>query len=846
MKLTVVIPCYNEVENVKRFVTELIPDVRKFGIDFEIIVVDDGSVDGTAEAVKHLDISELRIVNHPNNQGLGAALRTGFKAARGELVVTIDADLTFAPKDIRKLLDRYELGGVDFVIGSHGLAGYSREIPRWRVGISRLANLAYSLLAGRTVRGISSVFRLYRTEIIRDLPLVTSGYETSVEIFFRLLAAGYRFAEVPTPLGLRQFGRSKLNYPREVRRHLRLIYSIVLGSLSPRGRPAYLRSWAPGLVAAAAIGIIYFLPNALVPAIQRTEGYDLGNYHPLSLNVPTLDELASYGSRIREVVDGHLSDGDAYLSEYKGRPTMWGNSFLATVIGVPIRLLGVRDPTPLFVFGDAVFPALVVLVWYGLLRGFMRDRWVAAAASFAVTAFPNLSAVRFGLSEPNIVGVFDLFARIFDPAFSRFQIPAPGMVVFVGFLWSLFSVLRNPSRPRVLFAGILLGLTYPTYFYYGAFSWISIGLLAVGFLASRSWQRLWPTLRVMMVGVVFTAPSIVKMIQIRSIPHVDELVARVGLEIGRIPRLSATSLVLVALLVSAFWVLGRRMNRAADAAVLSALLVATIVAVNLQLIVGYNIQPDHWGSRVNVYVYSFGIMVAIAWAWEAARKDGKTLRTAALLAAVFFFGIGLVEQTRSALINAPEYVIPGDVQQAFRWIDRNVPRDAVIVSPSTQTAVYIPFFTHINVYFAPSCYTLASNAEVRSRWLELVAAFGIPYETFRDALLGSPDFFVNPIRAYELDPSYMLFCDTYTRYQQNPYVGGDSRRPVPPEVAEDLLAAHQDALSAPVPSRLRFAFRADYVFFGPSEKLISTIRPERYENLTRVYENPGVAVYRID
>ncbi len=233
MELTVAMPCYNEVDNIPHLATELVPAVRKLSNDFEILVVDDGSTDGTADACERLGIPEIRVVRHAKNQGLGAGVRTAFAEARGDLLVTMDADLTFSPADIGKLLERYKQGDVDFIIGSHGLAGYAADIPRWRVMISQAANVFYSLLAGRRVRGVSSLFRLYRTDIVRGLPVRTSGFETPVEIFFLLVQRGFRFVEVPTALGNRRFGVSKLNYKREIKRHARLVLDILLGRLRP-------------------------------------------------------------------------------------------------------------------------------------------------------------------------------------------------------------------------------------------------------------------------------------------------------------------------------------------------------------------------------------------------------------------------------------------------------------------------------------------------------------------------------------------------------------------------------------------------------------------------------------
>jgi dolichol-phosphate mannosyltransferase len=225
--LSVVIPAWNEARNVRRYPSELFPVLAELGMPVEAVLVDDGSKDDTV-AVATAAGAPLRVVSHARNQGLGAALRTGFAEARGELIVTLDADLTFAPALIPKLLERFQRGDVDVVSGSPKLAGYGADIPQWRIAVSRLATLVYSRVLATDITSVSPILRLYRAADLRQLDLGSVGFDINAEILFGLIRQGKRVAEIPAPLTQRVFGESSLNYRREMVRHLRLVSKMLL------------------------------------------------------------------------------------------------------------------------------------------------------------------------------------------------------------------------------------------------------------------------------------------------------------------------------------------------------------------------------------------------------------------------------------------------------------------------------------------------------------------------------------------------------------------------------------------------------------------------------------------
>ncbi len=231
MTISVIIPCYNEEENIKKkFVAEVLPNIEKLKEGVQLVLVDDGSKDDTLAALVEFakNHKNTKIIKVNKNRGLGYAVRQGIKAANGELTITLDADLTYHPKEIPKLLEEFAKGKADCVIGSHFMkGGKTTDVPAWRIFLSKAVNLIYLFLFRKRIYAISSIFRLYKTADIQRLQLESEGFDINVEILAKLLQQKKRITEVPVTLSTREFGESKLNTKREVLNHLRLMYKIV-------------------------------------------------------------------------------------------------------------------------------------------------------------------------------------------------------------------------------------------------------------------------------------------------------------------------------------------------------------------------------------------------------------------------------------------------------------------------------------------------------------------------------------------------------------------------------------------------------------------------------------------
>lgn len=212
--LSVVIPAYNEEHGIAEIASRVLsvgPALKKVGVDrLELLVVDDGSRDRTAEVAHKL--ADVTLIRHPKNRGYGAALKTGFSKASGELIGFLDADGTYPPEYFPQLC-QVALDGADLVIGSR-MAGEESKMPvTRRVGNFFFANLL-SVLSHQKVTDSASGMRVFKREILRQVYPLPDGLNLTPVMSTRALHEGVNIKEVPIPYSER-VGRSKLSVIRD-------------------------------------------------------------------------------------------------------------------------------------------------------------------------------------------------------------------------------------------------------------------------------------------------------------------------------------------------------------------------------------------------------------------------------------------------------------------------------------------------------------------------------------------------------------------------------------------------------------------------------------------------------
>lgn len=256
MNLSIVIPCYNEAGNVPKLRDEFFPVVAALAKTrtVEVIFVDDGSNDATWVALHEAFGSRdkvaqwgaaVRFERHVVNRGLGAAIRTGLNAARGELIVTADSDGTYRFETIPALIDALT-PDVDIVTGSpYHPKGHIDNVPQYRLILSKGSSLLYRLLVDRRLHTYTALFRVYRRSVIEQVAFESDGFLAGTELLVKAILLGYRAGEFPTTLHARVFGVSKAKIARTVRAHLKFQGRVLLHRLRIRSMvqmPAPARS----------------------------------------------------------------------------------------------------------------------------------------------------------------------------------------------------------------------------------------------------------------------------------------------------------------------------------------------------------------------------------------------------------------------------------------------------------------------------------------------------------------------------------------------------------------------------------------------------------------------------
>lgn len=244
MRLSIIIPCYNEAENINKLYIELLPVVEGIlsrgwqgapdeKITAEIIFVDDGSRDDTYTKLQEQFASEppdginYKFLKHEVNRGLGAAVRTGFSGADGDIVITMDSDGTYKFSSLPELLSRLR-PDVDLVTASpYHPEGEVVGVPAYRLLLSQSSSLLYRILVDWHIHTYTCLYRAYRAEVIKNIDFQADDFLAGTEILVKAMLQGYRVEEFPAALHRREFGVSKARIAQTIISHVKFQFRIL-------------------------------------------------------------------------------------------------------------------------------------------------------------------------------------------------------------------------------------------------------------------------------------------------------------------------------------------------------------------------------------------------------------------------------------------------------------------------------------------------------------------------------------------------------------------------------------------------------------------------------------------
>lgn len=205
MLLSVIIPVYNE----KGTIRAIVDRVQAVPINKEIIIVDDGSKDGTREILQELAMQDnIRVFLHEKNKGKGAALSTGLKHVSGDYVVFQDADLEYHPEEYMRLLEPIIKGDADVVYGSR-FKGSGRAFLFWHKMGNIFLNFVTNVLYNSTLTDMETCYKMFRRDVINGITIESNRFNVEPEVTAKILKQGYRVYEVPISYSGRDFSEGK-------------------------------------------------------------------------------------------------------------------------------------------------------------------------------------------------------------------------------------------------------------------------------------------------------------------------------------------------------------------------------------------------------------------------------------------------------------------------------------------------------------------------------------------------------------------------------------------------------------------------------------------------------------
>lgn len=238
MKFSLIIPCYNEEEGIPHLATKIAPVWEELGRRFslEIIFVDDGSKDKTFELLHTYFGSrpDTKIIRHETNKNLGAALRTGFAAATGDLVATMDSDCTYDPRGLLAMVDMLDENTSIVTASPYHPLGGVKNVPAYRLLLSKGITWLYRLTTGIKIHTFTALFRVYTKDVVNSVQFNSPDFLATAEILVNAHAAGHKIKEYPSVLHVREYGVSKIRLLRVMKSHAKYLFKITPKSVARR------------------------------------------------------------------------------------------------------------------------------------------------------------------------------------------------------------------------------------------------------------------------------------------------------------------------------------------------------------------------------------------------------------------------------------------------------------------------------------------------------------------------------------------------------------------------------------------------------------------------------------
>ena len=594
------------------------------------------------------------------------------------------------------------------------------------------------------------------------------------------------------------------------------------------------------------VSIFYGLPQFLIWKNQTA------NDQPFILSQFTEfnDEGYYYLQAAREAYDGHIPPKDFFFDRGEQKPVVF-NPLPPIIFSSFIHLTG--NINTAYILANFILPPILFLILFFLgLLIFQKNRWWSLFFSFTAILTPialNLPAAFYSLDNfSNIIlknfypGVKTILPRLF---WSRVDYPMVTHLIYLPAIISFLMFWKQPKIKTAILSGIFTGLLFYTYFHFWTFWLTVLGLVFIYslFFLRANRERIIKFLWLWATTAILSIPYAIRYLQFKAADATGEFVQRIGTETGKIFRWEEwphyTSYIVFAALIYFFlW----KKNEKKLALFFWAALIAVIIAMNAQFFTGFNIVPNHWPRPLSPIIYTI-IFLLFYQGIKKSETHWPVIKKITITTFIIATALLMIKKTNNILALSPppkeileSYTLPETIVESWDWLNKNVSGEPKIISPSFVTAIYLPAFTAARPFLPWGIVASLTNFEIEQRYLIANKIFKVSEATLEKRLRDGQGL----ICQQDCGKKYTevnIKDDRLNLYIQ--YFKDQDLQQIPEEKISELINRYQ---------KIKISWsdiNAEYVYFSPWEKQFTNIDLSKENNLSLIFKNPEVEIYKI-
>ncbi len=565
------------------------------------------------------------------------------------------------------------------------------------------------------------------------------------------------------------------------------------------------------------VGLIYVSHHFFIPNFFPDE---TGAYQPITPN-EYYDESLFYAPKAAAIFWGRETGGDFSTAERVGGPSI-AAPLNPLILGIFMKLTGSVKSG--LIVSDFILPVAIFLLLYLLAFEIISSPLSSVIFALIFSLAPKLA---IALPPTNLSALKEIWAAIAPFSrppmlhFSEFDEPKITFVFMALFVYLLARALSRGGRANTICAGAAFGALFYTYPYDWATAAVVLVLMGVIFLAQRH-----PYLarRVTLIFGIGAAISIFYWLNWLELSKIaPDVISRLGGETGRFFRWETVwkHYLRIVFLIPLLWYALRKINNKARV-FLAAYLLSFVIAVNIQVITGFNAQPDHW-YRAQFLPVALAIFLIIYNVSLRLRSENKFIAAGFL---IWFLGANFYAQYLYSAKDARAFYIPKDKYESYEWLRANTPKDSVVGTLSFETNPAIQLFSHNKIFLPFGLSPLAPNDELWERFRILAKIFGLTQEDFKNLILKENGLYYLTVELYG-DKSFDAVFRDYDR------------------------AIHPDELGDRVLEYMFYLrgeggpeYRLDYLYYDKKDSRWGADPARGRNDLEKVFENGAAVIYK--